>query len=87
MKGILTRKHFGRAVNSGVKRHTKVVEFMKSDPIIVTADDDTPTVAETIRLHGIKWMPVVEDLIARKIKGYVRMDTIMKFGLQHLPQQ
>ncbi len=87
LKGILTRTDFGRAVDSGVKRHTRVVEFMKSDPIIVTVDDDTPTVAATMRLHGIKWMPVVEDLVTKKIKGYVRMDTIMKFVLQHLPQQ
>jgi CBS domain-containing protein len=87
LKGILTRTDFGRAVDSGVKRDTKVLAFMKSDPIIVTADDDTPTVAATMRLHGIKWMPVVEDLITRRIKGYVRMDKIMKFVLQHLPQK
>jgi len=87
LKCILTRTDFGHAVDSGVKRHTKVVEFMKSDRIIVTADGNTPTVAATMRLHGIKWMPVVEDLVTKKIKGYVRMDTIMKFVLQHLPQQ
>ncbi len=86
LKGILTRTDFGRAVDSGVKRDTKVLAFMKSDPIIVTADNDTPTVAATMRLHGIKWMPVVEDLVTRKIKGYVRMDKIMKFVLQRLPQ-
>ncbi|MGB7293499.1 MAG: FAD-dependent oxidoreductase [Thermodesulfobacteriota bacterium] len=87
LKGILTRTDFGRAVDSGIKRDTKVLEFMKSDPIIVTADDDTPTVAATMRLHGIKWMPVVEDLVTRRLKGYVRMDKIMKFVLQHLPQR
>jgi CBS domain-containing protein len=87
LRGIVTRTDFGRAVDSGVSRHTKVGEFMKSDPIIVTADDDTPAVAATMRLHGIKWMPVVENMDSRKIKGYVRIDKIMKFVLQHLPQQ
>ncbi|HEX9665805.1 MAG TPA: FAD-dependent oxidoreductase [Thermodesulfobacteriota bacterium] len=86
LKGILTRTDFVRAVDSGVKRHTKVREFMKADPIIVTVNEETPSVAATMRLHDIKWMPVVEDLDSRKIKGYVRIDRIMKFVLQHLPQ-
>ncbi len=87
LNGILTRTDLGRAVDSGVNLRTKVCEFMKSDPIMVTADDKTTAVAATMRLHGIKWMPVVEDLDSRKIKGYVRIDRIMKFVLQHLPQQ
>ncbi|MBI4228779.1 MAG: FAD-dependent oxidoreductase [Deltaproteobacteria bacterium] len=87
LKGILTRTDFGRAVDSMVKRHTKVREFMKSDPIIVTENEETPSVAATMRLHDIKWMPVVENLDSRKIKGYVRIDRMMRFVLQHLPQQ
>ena len=87
LKGILTRTDFGRAVDSGVNLRTKVREFMKVDPIIVAVDEQTPAVAATMRLHGIKWMPVVENLDSRKVKGYVRMDTIMKFVLQHLPKQ
>jgi NADH dehydrogenase len=87
LKGILTRTDFGRAVDSGVNLSTKVREFMKSDPIIVAADDETAAVAATMRLHGIKWMPVVESLDSRKIRGYVRIDKMMKFVLQHLPRQ
>jgi NADH dehydrogenase len=87
LKGILTRTDFGRAVDSGVTRYTKVSEFMKTDPILVAAGEETPSVAKTMRLHSIKWMPVVEDLDSRKIKGYVRIDKMMKFVLQHLFRQ
>ena len=87
LEGILTRTDLGRAVDSGVNLRTKVRDFMKSDPFIVTEDDETSAVTATMRLHGIKWMPVVENLDSRKIKGYVRIDRIMKFVLQHLPKQ
>lgn len=87
LNGILTRADFVRAVDSGVSRNTKVREFMKPDPIIVAANEETTKVAAKMRLHGIKWMPVVENVFNRKTAGYVRMDRIMKYVLQHLPER
>jgi len=83
LRGIITEEDFLRAVDSGFNRHSRVREFMKSDPVFVTVNDTSTSVAATMRDHGLKWIPVVENFENRKFKGYVKFDKIMNFVLQN----
>ncbi|MDA2921282.1 cyclic nucleotide-binding domain-containing protein [Desulfobacterota bacterium AH_259_B03_O07] len=87
LRGILTRTDFIRAVDAGFGRRARVSEFMMADPIIVSADDESTSVAATMRIHGLKWMPVVDNLESYRIKGYVRIDSMMNFVLKHMPPE
>lgn len=82
LKGILTRTDIFRAVESGAEPDTKVEDFMTKSPIVITQSDTCTLVAATMRDHNLKWIPVVDNLENRDIKGYIRRDKMINFVLE-----
>lgn len=81
LEGVVTRTDIFRAVERGTRPHTKVSEFMTSSPVVVTVDDKPSLVAATMREHGLKWVPVVDNLSNLYLKGYVRRDKMISYVL------
>jgi NADH dehydrogenase len=84
--GIVTRTDIFQAVDTGVRPETNVTAFMNKNPVVVTAGDTSTVVAGTMRVRGLKWVPVVDDLSALLVKGYVRRDGMIGFVLEKLSE-
>ena len=84
--GIVTRTDIFRAVDAAVRPETKVSEFMNQSPVCVTVKDSSTVVAGTMRVRGLKWVPVVDDPSSLHIEGYVRRDGMLGFVLEKLSE-
>jgi NADH dehydrogenase len=84
--GIVTRTDVFQAVDAGVRPETSVSAFMNKNPVVVTAKDPSTVVAGTMRVRGLKWVPVVDDLSSLHVKGYVRRDGMIGFVLEKLSE-
>ncbi|HKQ32199.1 MAG TPA: FAD-dependent oxidoreductase, partial [Thermodesulfobacteriota bacterium] len=82
--GIVTRTDLFRAVDTAVRPETNVSEFMNKTPVSVTAKDSSVSVAGTMRVRDLKWVPVVDDLANQNLLGYVRRDGMIGFVLERL---
>ena len=82
--GIVTRTDLFRAVDAAVRPESTVSEFMNKTPVCVTVPDSSVSVAGTLRVRDLKWVPVVEDLASHKLAGYVRRDEMIVFVLEKL---
>jgi CBS-domain-containing membrane protein len=81
--GIVTRSDLFRAIEvaaaqpAGSRLNLCVNDIMVKDPICVGLTEETATVLMTMREHGVKTIPVLEDCDSRIVKGYVRIENIM----------
>ncbi len=82
--GIVTRTDIFRAVDAAVRPETKVSVFMNQSPVCVTVKDSSTAVAGTMRVRGLKWVPVVDDPSILHLEGYVRRDGMLGFVLEKL---
>ncbi|HVY55511.1 MAG TPA: CBS domain-containing protein, partial [Thermodesulfobacteriota bacterium] len=82
--GIVTRTDLFRAVDTAVRPETSVSEFMNKTPVYVAARDSSISVAGTLRVRDLKWVPVVDDLTNKNLVGYVRRDGMIGFVLERL---
>lgn len=82
LKGILTRTDLLRAFEVELRPDTKVRDFMVANPLAVTANDNSLLAAATMRDHGLKWLPVVDDQESRRVVGYVRAEKML-YGILH----
>jgi NADH dehydrogenase len=82
--GIVTRTDLFRAVDTAVRPESSVSEFMNKTPVSVTAKDSSTSVAGTMRVRDLKWVPVVDDLTNQNLLGYVRRDGMIGFVLDRL---
>ena len=84
LKGVVTRTDIFRAIDRGVANPIRVKEFMMSEPIVVSENESTVLVIDTMRDHNLKWMPVVDNVNNMKLKGIVRRDKMLSFVLANL---
>lgn len=84
LKGVVTRTDIFRAIDRGVTNPIRVKEFMMSEPVVVSENESTVLVIDTMREHSLKWMPVVDNINNMKLKGIVRRDKILSFVLANL---
>ena len=82
--GILTRTDLFRAFEAGARRHTHLGEIMV-DPITVTIDDSVLVAGATMRDRGLKWLPVIDNKIDRRVVGYLRAEKMFLKVFQNLP--
>ncbi|MCZ6775815.1 MAG: FAD-dependent oxidoreductase [Ignavibacteria bacterium] len=82
--GILTRTDLFRAFEAGARRHTHLSEIMV-DPITVTIDDSVLVAGATMRGRGLKWLPVIDNKIDRRVIGYLRAEKMFLKVFQNLP--
>lgn len=85
--GLVTRTDLFRGVEQGARRMTPVVHFMTKDPIVVTESDNMILAVSTMREHNLKWIPVVDSLQSRKLKGFVRSQRIVQRILEAAPAE
>jgi NADH dehydrogenase len=84
LKGILTRTDLLRAFEVGTYLNLKVQDFIVADPVTITIDDSSVVAALTIRDHGLKCLPVIDNYDSRKIKGYIKAGKMLDRVLQQV---
>jgi NADH:ubiquinone reductase (H+-translocating) len=81
--GIVTRSDLFRAVEvaaaapEGGQINVTVKDIMVKDPITISLTETTTLALMTMREHGLKTLPVLEDTHTGVVKGYVRLENIM----------
>jgi NADH:ubiquinone reductase (H+-translocating) len=87
LAGLVTRTDLFRGIEQGARRGTHVKDFMTRNPIVVSAKDSTLLAVSTMREHGLKWIPVVDDLKGRRMQGFVRSQKIVQRVLESAPEE
>lgn len=88
--GIVTRTDLLRAIEvaaalpEGSEMTVLVGDIMVKDPIAIHLTDTTSLALMTMREHGFKTLPVVDDEKNRRLKGYIRIENIMDTILQRM---
>ena len=83
--GVLTRTDLLRAAElaagmpAGGRDAMRVRQAMIANPLAIRVGDSTLVAAETLRDHGLKALPVVED--GGNLAGYVRVERLMEVVL------
>src|SRR5262249_499375 len=81
--GIITRSDLLRAIEvaaaapEGSELTIGIKDIMVKDPVCVGINDSTALAVLTMREHGLKALPVLENNQSRMVKGYVRIENIM----------
>ena len=82
LQGIVTRNELFEAFAQGQSPPTKVGDFMRVQPIAVTADETSLTVGDLMNKHDLEWLPVVEDKESRRLIGIVRSEKMLSCLMQ-----
>ncbi len=88
--GIVTRSDLFRvvevaaALTNGYTKHVTVNDIMVTKPIVISMNDSALTAVDTMREHGFKLLPVVENKENCKVVGYVRIEKIMDLVIKRL---
>ncbi len=88
--GLVTRTALFRVVDvatalaDGYTKKVTVGDIMVEEPIVITLNDSVLTAVDTMREHGFKLLPVVENHNERKVAGYVRIEKIMDVVIKEL---
>ena len=82
LDGIVTRNELFEAFAEGKKPSAKVREFMHADPVAVTPDDMSLTVADLMSRHDIDWLPVVENKEDGHLIGIVRSEKMLRWLME-----
>ena len=77
LEGVLTRRDFLRALEMECAADTPIREIMNADAITVVADDPSLLAADTMREHGIDWLPVLTDAESRRLEGLVHAQSMI----------
>jgi CBS domain-containing protein len=85
--GLVTRTDLFRAVDAGARVNTPIFDVMMSTPIVVTMTDSAMMAAETMRDHGFKWLPVVDNHETYILQGFVRAERMLSAIIPHLQAQ
>lgn len=75
LKGLLARTDLLKAIESGAMADSPLSQFMIADPVAVTGEDACLMAAETMRVHGLKGLPVVAG--DRRLQGYLRAERLL----------
>lgn len=82
LDGIVTRNELFEAFVEGKKPSAKVREFMHADPVAVTPDDMSLTVADLMSRHDIDWLPVVQNKKDGHLIGIVRSEKMLRWLME-----
>ncbi len=88
--GMITRSDLLRSIEvvaalpEGAEMNITAKDIMVKNPIALTVNDTAALAIMTMREHGFKVVPIVEDNESRKIVGFVRIESIMDHIAQKL---
>lgn len=89
--GLVTRTDLIRALESspelsGAEQVTIPAKaFMVADPICATAKDSTTATILTMREHGFKRIPVIDNEQSKVLLGAIRIEKVFSIILENLP--
>lgn len=81
--GIVTRSDLFRAIEVAAalpqnsQMNICVREIMVKDPVTINLNETTTLALTTMREHGLKTLPVIDNANNRIAKGYIRIESIM----------
>ncbi len=81
--GIVSRSDLLRAIEvaaampEGAEMKITVADIMGKEPLTISMNESTAVATMTMREHGFKTLPVVDNAHSRILKGYVRIENIM----------
>src|SRR5262249_52495818 len=81
--GIISRSDLLRGIEvaatlpEGAQLTLGIKDIMVKDPVCVCIEDSTALALLTMRDHGLKALPVLENDQSRTVKGYIRIENIM----------
>lgn len=88
--GLVTRTDLMRAIEVAAARlngsaySITVDEIMVANPMVITDEDSLLTAVSVMREHGLKRLPVVDDVQSRTLLGYVRIENIMHAVIERM---
>lgn len=88
--GMITRSDLLRSIEvaaalpEGAEMNICAKDIMVQNPIAITCEDSAALAIMTMREHGFKVVPVVENVETRKIVGYIRIENMMDHIAQKL---
>jgi NADH dehydrogenase len=91
--GVVTRSDLFRLVEvaaalpDGANKDVTVGDIMVATPIVIALNDTALTAMFTMREHGFKLLPVVENHQHRKVVGVVRVERIMDLVLKQIASE
>ena len=85
--GVLTWSDIFRSVEGGAVLDTPLERVMVPNPHFVTREDTCLTAATTMREHGIKGIPVVEDRESARFAGYLPAQRLIEALLKAAPEK
>ncbi len=81
--GVVTRSDLLRTIEvaSSLKADhddvLRVHHIMVSEPVVISKDESTTVAVATMREHGLKNLPVVDNAVDQRLVGCVRIETIL----------
>ncbi|HMS82201.1 MAG TPA: FAD-dependent oxidoreductase [Nitrospira sp.] len=78
LDGIIGRNELFEAFAQGKNPLTKVHDFMRSDPIMVTPIDTGLTAGDLMNKYDLDWLPVVDAKETRRLIGIVRSERMLR---------
>jgi len=79
LQGVVTRNELYEAFAQGKSAATKVRDFMRTDPVVVTPNDTSLMGGDVMAKHDIDWLPVVESKEDRRLIGIVRSEKMLRW--------
>lgn len=84
LQGVITRNELFEAFAQGKTAATKVRDFMKADPVVVTPNEPSLMGGDEMNRHDLDWLPVVEDKGSRRLVGVIRSERMLRHLVSHL---
>jgi len=78
LAGVMTWSDIFRGVETGATFASPASSVMVTTPHYVARTDTCLTAATTMREHGFKGIPVVEDRASLRLAGYLRAQTLLE---------
>jgi len=84
LEGVVTITDLLRAHASGPTHNVVARDFMSSNPVALTLDDNCAVAAAAFREYRLKNLPIVESKENRKLAGCVRVRRLLAFITREL---
>lgn len=84
LQGLITKNELFEAFAHGSAAATKVRDFMRVDPVVVTPDDTSLMGGDLMSKHNLDWLPVVENRDSRRLIGVIRSKRLLRHLVSYL---
>ncbi|GKS56488.1 nucleotide-disulfide oxidoreductase [Nitrospira sp.] len=86
LRGVVARNELFEAFAQGRPLKTKVQDFMRTDPLVVTPDQTSLMAGDLMNKHDVDWVPMVENRDTHRLLGVIRSERILHWLVSHVPE-